>query len=169
MSRPLAFSTTLETFVAVALSFAALSIFAATLSPENSFAQATPVTTGVGVKETSLQRIQRMVAKINAEASTPEGEAAVVTRLSQQLRVPSDSLRQQHTRWGLGYGEVSMVYGFAKASKKKGVTPDQVVEMRRSGMEWEAIGKELGVKVDTVASKMKKNVGPKPQPKPEPK
>lgn len=159
MSRPLALS------VAVAFSFAALSISAAALFPEHSFAQATPVTTGVGTKETSLQRIQRMVAKINAEAATPEGEAAVVTRLSQQLKVPSDSLRQQHSKWGLGYGEVSMVYGFAKASKKKGVTPDQVVEMRRSGMEWEAIGKELGVKVDTVASRMKKNVGPNPQPK----
>jgi len=33
--------------------------------------------------------------------------------------------------------------------------------MRTSGMAWEAIGKELGVRVDTVAARMKKNVAPK--------
>jgi len=31
-------------------------------------------------------------------------------------------------------------------------------------MAWEDIGKELGVKVDTVAAKMKKQTAPKPQP-----
>jgi hypothetical protein len=163
VSRPLAFPAALAVLAAAALSIVTVPLF-----PDTCLAQATPVTTGVGTKETSLQRIQRMVAKINAEASTPEGEDAVVARLSQQLKVPGDSLRQQHARWGLGYGEVSMVYGFSKSSKKKGVTPEQVVEMRRSGMEWEAIGKELGVKVDTVASKMKKTVGPNPKPQPKP-
>ena len=118
-------------------------------------------TTAVTTKETALQRIQKMVAKINAEASTPEGEQAVVTRLSKQLGVTPETLREQQQKWGIGYGEVAMVYGFSRASKTK-ATPDQVVEMRHSGKEWDAIGKELGVKVDTVASKMKKNVNPKP-------
>jgi len=119
----------------------------------------------VNTKETSLQRIQRMVARIDAEASTPEGEEAVIARLSKQLAVSADSLQIQHANWALGYGEISMIYGFARASKKP-VTPDQVVEMRRSGMDWDALGKSLGVKVDTVASKMKKNLGPKPAPQP---
>lgn len=125
----------------------------------------TATTGSVNTKETALQRIQRMVARIDAEASTPEGEEAVVARLSKQLGVSAESLQVQHANWALGYGEISMVYGFARASKKP-VTPDQVVEMRRSGLDWEALGKSLGVKVDTVASKMKKNVGPKPAPQP---
>jgi hypothetical protein len=112
----------------------------------------------VPTKETSLQRIQRMVARINAEASTPEGEARVLERLSKQLGVAPDSLREQHELWGLGYGEVAMVYGFVRASKRP-VLPEDVVEMRRSGMAWDAVGKSLGVKVDAVASKMRKNFG----------
>jgi hypothetical protein len=129
--------------------------------------QGTPVTAAgspVNAKPTSLQRIQRTVASINKEASTPEGEEAVVKRLSKQLGTSQDSLRAQHAAWGLGYGEVAMVYGFAKSSKKPGVTPNQVVEMRNGGMAWEAIGAELGVKVDAVASRMNKHVA-KPKPK----
>ena len=150
----------------------ALAAFAALLLLPAGFhapahAQGTPVTSGgtpVHAKETTLQRIQKMVARINAEAGTPEGEQAVVERLSAQLGVPADSLRAQRSTWGLGYGEVAMVYGFARASKKPGTTPDQIVEMRSSGMAWEAIGKELGVRVDTVAARMKKNVAPKAKP-----
>ncbi|HET9251153.1 MAG TPA: hypothetical protein VFP58_03475, partial [Candidatus Eisenbacteria bacterium] len=126
-------------------------------------AQTKPVTT----KETSLQRIQKMVAKINTEASTPEGEEAVVSRLSKQLAIPPETLREQQQTWGIGYGDLAMVYGFSRASRKK-ATPAEVVELRRSGMDWNAIGKEIGVNVDAVASRMKKNVNPKP-PAPAPK
>ena len=123
----------------------------------------TTVIAPVSTKETSLQRIQKMVAKIDAEAATPEGEANVLARLSTQLAVAPDTLEAQHQDWGLGYGEISMVYGFARSSKTK-ATPQQVVEMRRSGLEWDVIAKKLGVKVDTVASRMKKSAGPKPTP-----
>ena len=120
----------------------------------------------VSSKETALTRIQRMVARLNQESATPEGEAMVVTRLAGQFRTSPDSLRAQHAAWGLGYGEVAMVYGFARASRKPGVTPEQVVTMRRDGKGWEAIAKQLGIKVDTVASRMKRQVGPKGTPKP---
>lgn len=123
----------------------------------------TTVVAPVSTKETSLQRIQKMVAKIDAEAATPEGEANVLARLSKQLAVQPDTLEAQHQDWGLGYGEISMVYGFARTSKTK-ATPQQVVEMRRSGLQWDVIAKQLGVKVDTVASRMKKSAGPKPTP-----
>lgn len=109
--------------------------------------------------ETALHRIQRTVAKINAEAQTPEGEAAVLKRLSAQLGASEDSLKQEHETWGLGYGEIAMAYGFAKANKK-GKTPADVVAMRSIGMEWLPIAKELGVKVDQVASRMKRHLAP---------
>ena len=149
--------------LAIFLTFAAVGVAGPFAS--DSLGQTPPpvYTAPVNTKETALDRIKRMVAKINQEASTEEGEAAVVARLSQQLRCPPDSLEWQRTTWGVGYGEIAMVHGFAKSAKKK-TTPGEVYEMRRSGMEWDAIAKNLGVKVDAVASKMKKNVGPKPTP-----
>jgi DNA-binding NarL/FixJ family response regulator len=110
--------------------------------------------------ETALHRIQRTVARIDAEAKTPEGEAAVLKRLSAQLAASEDSLKLQHEAWGLGYGELAMAYGFARASRM-GKTPGDVVAMRTSGSGWLDIAKKLGVKVDTVASRMKRHLGPK--------
>jgi hypothetical protein len=102
-----------------------------------------------------------MVLRINHEARTPEGKAEVLRRLSLQFGVSEDSLRHQHDTWGLGYGEVAMAYGFAKSSRK-GKPPGEVVEMRYSGASWEEIAKALGVKVDAVATKMKKSAVPTP-------
>ena len=110
--------------------------------------------------ESALHRIQRTVAAIDAEAKTPEGEKRVVSRLGLQLNVSPDVLQDQHTNWGLPYGEIAMVYGFARASRS-GKTPEDVVEMRKGGQDWLAIAKALGVKVDTVANRMKRHVGPK--------
>src|SRR5688572_24154533 len=126
----------------VVMLLVALPLPRAGIAADSKPAQTQTVTT----KETALQRIQKSVARINAEASTPEGEEAVVNRLSKQLAVSPDTLRAQQQMWGLGYGEVAMVHSFSRASRTK-ATPADVVEMRRSGMEWDAIGKELGVKV----------------------
>lgn len=117
---------------------------------------------GVSTKETSLQRIQRSVARIDREASTPEGEALVVKRLAAQLGMPEDSLRARHDTWALGYGEIAMVYGFARASRRQSATlPDQIVEMRREGQDWKAIAKQLGVSIDAVASRVRRNEPPR--------
>jgi len=124
----------------------------------------TPGTTLKAGPETALQRIQRSVLRINREASTPEGEAAVLKRLSSQLGASQDSLKIQHETWGLGYGEIAMAYGFAKAGKK-GKSPADVVEMRNSGKDWNAIAKELGVKIDQVAKKMKRSATAPPVPR----
>lgn len=115
--------------------------------------------TGVATKgETALQRIQRSVARIDREASTPEGEAAVVKRLAVQLGMPEDSLRARHDAWALGYGEIAMVYGFARASRRQSATlPDQIVEMRRDGQDWKAIAKQIGVSIDAVATRVRRN------------
>jgi len=110
--------------------------------------------------ESALHRIQRTVAAIDAEARTPGGEARVVSRLSSQLGVSPDSLEAQHAGWGLNYGEIAMAYGFARASRA-GKTAEDVVDMRTAGTGWLDIAKELGVKVDTVANRMKRHLGPK--------
>ncbi|HZI89252.1 MAG TPA: hypothetical protein VFD83_02250 [Candidatus Polarisedimenticolia bacterium] len=110
--------------------------------------------------ETALHRIQRTVAAIDAEAGTPGGETRVISRLSQQLRTSPDTLQAQHEAWGLTYGEMAMAYGFARASRT-GKSPADVVAMRKMGTDWQQIAKELNVKVDTVASRMKRQVPPK--------
>jgi hypothetical protein len=148
--QPLGFAST------VAAAVAALVLTVAPAPPAGAAkAQAPPaVATPTGsAKQTALQRIQRMAARLNAEAMTPEGEEQVVTRLAAQLRVSADSLRSQKAEWGVGYGEVAMIYGFARSGRLQTV-PERVVELRRDGMTWEAIAKELGVKVDAVATKM---------------
>ena len=117
---------------------------------------------GVTTKETSLQRIQRSVARIDREASTPEGETAVVQRLAAQLAMPEDSLRARHDAWALSYGEIAMVYGFARAARRQSATlPDQIVDMRRSGADWKAIAKQIGVSIDAVAARMRRNEPPR--------
>ena len=115
----------------------------------------------INTKETALQRIQRSVARINQEAATPEGEAIVIQRLSSQLRVTPEVLRSQHDTWMIGYGEIAMVYGFARAARKQPTTPESVVAERRMGKDWDAIAKDLGVKIDTVASRIKRQEPPK--------
>lgn len=115
----------------------------------------------INTKETALQRIQRSVARINQEAATPEGEAIVIDRLSSQLRVTPEALRSQHDTWAIGYGEIAMVYGFARSARKQPTTPESVVEQRRMGKDWDVIAKDLGVKIDTVASRLKRQEPPK--------
>jgi len=108
--------------------------------------------------ETALHRIQRTVAALDAEAATPDGETRVLAHLSAQLGTSSDSLQAQHQEWGLGYGEIAMAYGFARASRAH-KTPAEVVEMRREGIDWLEIAKQIGVKVDTVANRMNRHKG----------
>ena len=115
----------------------------------------------INTKETALQRIQRSVTRINQEAATPEGEAIVIDRLSSQLRVTPEVLRSQHDTWAVGYGEIAMVYGFARAARKQPTTPESVVAERRLGKDWDVIAKNLGVKIDTVASRIKRQEPPK--------
>ena len=132
------------------LLFASLFLFASLL--------AGPASAAVATKETSLQRIQRSVARIDREASTPEGEAAVVKRLSTQLGMPEDSLRARREAWALTYGEIAMVYGFSRAARRQSAAlPAQIVEMRREGQDWKAIAKQLGVSIDAVASRVRRN------------
>ena len=132
------------------LLFASLFLFASLLAGTASAAVAT--------KETSLQRIQRSVARIDREASTPEGEAAVVKRLSTQLGMPEDSLRARREAWALTYGEIAMVYGFSRAARRQSAAlPAQIVEMRREGQDWKAIAKQLGVSIEAVASRVRRN------------
>jgi len=146
--------------LARAARIAALPILLLTSMTAVAFGDA-PVVRGINTKETALQRIQRSVARINQEARTPEGEAIVVDRLSSQLRVAPETLRSQHDAWSLGYGEIAMVYGFARAARRQPTTPESVVERRRMGTDWDAIAKDLGVKIDTIASRLKRQEPPK--------
>ncbi len=141
-----------------AFAIAAIAVFSSAPSALAAKSPQTIATPTGSAKVTSLQRIQMMVARLDAEASTPEGEADVVQRLSTQLRVAPQTLEQQKNDWGVGYGELAMVYGFARAGRPQ-VVPEKVVEMRKAGLEWQTIARQLGVKVDVVATRMKRHGG----------
>ncbi|HLQ67604.1 MAG TPA: hypothetical protein VK123_10285 [Candidatus Limnocylindrales bacterium] len=130
--------------------------------PAGPLARAASAGTPVMTKETALQRIQRSVARIDREAATHEGEERVVQRLSLQFGMSEDSLRAQREAWSLSYGEMAMVFGFARSARRQSATlPEQIVEMRRSGTDWRAIAKQLGVNVDTVARRVHRNEPPR--------
>ena len=155
MRRPLARAARVLALPILLLVSLAAAAFADTPSPARASNR------GINTKETALQRIQRSVARINQEAATPEGEAMVVARLSSQLKVGADVLRSQRAAWAIGYGEIAMVYGFARAARKQPTTPESVVTERRMGKDWDVIAKDLGVKIDTVASRLKRQEPPK--------
>ena len=119
--------------------------------------------------ETSLNRIQRTVAKIDAEAKTPEGEDAVVKRLIRGLR--REVLFQGGDVRPDGGLVVIVLAGRPHRDRRQGragasrtgKTPDDVVAMRSSGTSWIDIAKDLGVKVDTVAKRMRRHAGPSPR------
>jgi len=166
MIDPRRVRATLTTAVVAAALLGGGAIASPARASDPSSKSVTPIGTPTGGRQTALGRIQRMVARLNQESSTPQGEAAVAARLARQFRTTPDTLRAQRTAWGLGYGEVAMAYGFARGSRKPGVTPDDVVTMRREGKTWESIAKELGVKVDAVASRMTRQAGTKGTAKP---
>ena len=140
-------------FLAAGIAFAVLA---------GPLARAASADTPVVTKETALQRIQRSVARIDREAATPEGEERVVQRLSIQFGMSVDSLRAQREAWSLSYGEMAMVFGFARAARRQSAAlPEQIVEMRRSGTDWRVIAKQLGVNVDTVARRVRRNEPPR--------
>jgi len=150
----------LRSLFLISLGCAAVAATVAAASPASASPASASTASTKTAPETALHRIQRTVARIDAEAKTPEGESRVVERLSTQLGVSQDSLKAQHDAWGLGYGEIAMAYGFARASRN-GRTPADVVAMRSTGTGWLDIARALGVKVDTVANRMKRHVGPK--------
>jgi len=150
----------LRSLFLISLGCAAVAATVAAASPASASPASASTASTKTAPETALHRIQRTVARIDAEAKTPEGESRVVERLSTQLGVSQDSLKAQHDAWGLGYGEIAMAYGFARASRN-GRTPADVVAMRSTGTGWLDIAKALGVKVDAVANRMKRHVGPK--------
>ena len=55
-----------------------------------------------------------------------------------QFGMPEDDPARSARR-GLSYGEMAMVYGFSRAARKQSATlPEQIVDMRRSGLDWRA-------------------------------
>ena len=131
------------------LLFASLFLFASLLAGTASAAVAT--------KETSLQRIQRSVARIDRRPP-PRGRSGGGEAPLDQLGMPEDSLRARREAWALTYGEIAMVYGFSRVARRQSAAlPAQIVEMRREGQDWKAIAKQLGVSIDAVASRVRRN------------
>ena len=74
--------------------------------------------------DTSALPVQQLLCRAVVVAAGTLGSTYLLLRnratlpnLSAQLGQSSDTLQAQHHEWGLGYGEIAMAYGFARASR----------------------------------------------------
>lgn len=92
-------------------------------------------------------------------AATPDGRRRVTETIAKQFGVPDkvvDDLRARK----MGYGEVSIALALSQQLMKKGLSQqqaiDKIVGMRKSGMGWGVVARDLGLKLGGVISDVKK-------------
>lgn len=110
-------------------------------------------------KNRDEKNLDKAAADVEKDAGKPETSAAVTDKLKTQFNV--DDARIQGLRdQKLGYGEVSIVLSLAQ-NMPGGITDENVQKVMalRQGppvMGWGKVAKELGLKLGTVVSKVKK-------------
>lgn len=100
------------------------------------------------------RRLEKEARRIDREASDPAGEERVLTRLSGDLGVSTQTLKQQREQSKLSYGNLFIANSLAKSS---GTTFSQIAAERESGNGWGKIAKDHNLKLGEVVSGAKKN------------
>lgn len=122
---------------------------------------ATPLTDAERKTVEELQAEQKRLDTDSARvmAATPDGRRRVTETIAKQFGVPDkvvDDLRARK----MGYGEVSIALALSQQLMKKGLSQqqaiDKIVGMRKSGMGWGVVARDLGLKLGGVISDVKK-------------
>lgn len=92
--------------------------------------------------------------RIDREASDPAGEDRVLTRLSDDLGLSKETLKQQKEQSGLSYGNLFIANSLAKSSD---TTFDQITAERKSGKGWGQIANSHNIRLGEVVSGAKRN------------
>jgi len=87
---------------------------------------------------------ERAVA-IDHVLTEPDGARVVIGHVSRKLRVASDTLKEQQTQTGLGWGELLVAHLIAKMGT---LEFDQVVKEFRAGTDWEGIARAHRVNLE---------------------
>ena len=88
-------------------------------------------------------RVQTQVLLLNNEAAAV-GDATMAQRLSTAFQVPTDVLLQERAASGLSWSDVFLAHTIA-SNTRVGITADQVLQMRASGMTWNAISQSVRI------------------------
>lgn len=139
----------LRTFVAAALFFTAPAIYGQQAA---SSAQQKPKDSPKMTREE--RRLEKEAKRIDREASDPAGEERVLTRLSGDLGVSTQTLKQQREQSKLSYGNLFIANSLAKSSN---TSFSQIAAERESGKGWGKIAKDHNLKLGDVVSGAKKN------------
>jgi hypothetical protein len=87
-------------------------------------------------------------------AATKEGDQKVADRLSKEFGVPSEALMQEKSQFNVGWGQLTIAHTLV-ANAKTPVTPQQMFDMRSSGMGWGQIAHGMGFKLGDVMTATK--------------
>ena len=88
-------------------------------------------------------RVQTQVLLLNNQAAAM-GDASMAQRLSAAFQVPTDVLLQERTTTGLAWSDIFLAHTIA-SNTRAGVSASQVLQMRSSGLTWNAISLNLGM------------------------
>lgn len=92
-------------------------------------------------------------------AATTDGRHRVTETIAKQFGVPDKVVDELRAR-KMGYGEVTIALALSQQLMKKGLGQqqaiDKIVGMRKSGMGWGVVARDLGLKLGGVISDVKK-------------
>ena len=99
--------------------------------------------------EDTDKKLEGTVRGIDKEASK-NGERLVMARIAAQFRVPAETILSEKTRLGASWGELAVAHTLLASAR--GVTVDQLFDMRAEGMGWGRISYGLGFKQKDVTT-----------------
>jgi hypothetical protein len=112
----------------------------------------------------TVQELQAEQKRLDSDsarvmAATPDGRRRVTETIARQFRVADKVVDELRAR-KMGYGEASITLALSQQLMKTGLTQpqaiDKVVGMRKSGMGWGVVARDLGLKLGRVISDVKR-------------
>ena len=116
------------------------------------WAQSSPSNAGQTKKEE--KRLEREARKLDREAAQAQGEDRVLARMSEELGIPVETLKQQKESSKLGFGDLFIADSLAKATNK---TFEELLAEFQGGKGWGRIANENNVRLGEIISQAKRN------------
>ena len=134
------------------------------LKPQTVAAKAPATKPLTDAERETVQELQAAQKRLDSDsarvmAATPDGRRRVTETIAGQFGVADKVVDELRAR-KMGYGEVSITLALSQQLMKTGLTQaqaiDKVVGMRKSGMGWGGVARDLGLKLGRVISDVKR-------------
>lgn len=116
------------------------------------WAQTSPSSAGQSKKEE--KRLEREARKLDREAAQAQGADRVFARMSEELGIPVETLKQQKESSKLGFGDLFIADSLAKATGK---TFEELLAEFQGGKGWGQIANANNVRLGEIISQAKRN------------